>query len=127
MARKIQVEFDGHVPQNRDQLRSLPGVGEYIANMVLILSYHGSRIAIDSNVIRLATRFFGIEHNSEIRRNKKFIEFCQDLTIGLSSSEMRTLNLVLIDFPALICRTKPLCNMCPLATHCNYFEKEFNR
>ena len=126
MAKKIIRDFNGKLPSEREMLFTIPGIGDYIAEMIIILAFRGKGIAIDSNVVRLITRFFGIETKGELRRRKNFINFCQELNRRMSSDEVRNFNLAIIDFPSMICKPKPLCNVCPLASRCIYFNDMMN-
>ena len=124
MANKISKDFNGLIPNDRSQLCSIPGIGDYIADMLCVLAFHGRRIGIDTNVIRLVTRFFGIKPEGEMRRKRDFIEFCQRLVRDIHPEQVREINLALIDFPSIICKPRPLCQICPLSAQCNYFKKE---
>lgn len=64
----------------RKELLELPGVGDYIADAILVFAFHKRRTIVDSNVIRLVTRFFGIVTKGEMRRNREFVGFCQALS-----------------------------------------------
>ena len=124
MANKLSKDLNGRIPNDRNQLCSIPSIGDYIADMLSVLAFQGRRIAIDSNVVRLVTRFFGIKPKGEMRRQKQFIEFCQQLVFQLPPEQFRNFNLALIDFASIVCKPKPLCQNCPLSAHCNYLKKE---
>jgi len=49
-------QFDGNVPDNREDLESLPGVGRKTANVVLNEGFGQPTIAVDTHVFRLANR-----------------------------------------------------------------------
>ncbi len=121
-ARNILIEHKGTIPSERKALLKIPGIGDYIADAMISFAFNGKRTVIDSNVIRLATRFFGIESKGEMRRNRNFIDFCQSISADLKPEESRNLNWALIDHSAAVCKPVPLCDQCPLSKSCQYFK-----
>lgn len=59
IAKKVSSQHNGKVPNNYNELRKLPGVGDYIANAILCYAFDQPVVPIDTNVIRLFTRYFG--------------------------------------------------------------------
>ncbi|MGA8008351.1 MAG: endonuclease III [Thiomonas sp.] len=49
-------QFDGEVPQSREALESLPGVGRKTANVVLNVAFGHDTIAVDTHIFRVANR-----------------------------------------------------------------------
>ncbi|MFN0040882.1 MAG: endonuclease III, partial [Burkholderiales bacterium] len=49
-------QFDGEVPQNREVLESLPGVGRKTANVILNTAFGMPTIAVDTHIFRVANR-----------------------------------------------------------------------
>jgi A/G-specific adenine glycosylase len=126
MVSKISVEYNGIIPSNKEQLLSLPGIGDYIADALIVFAYGGKGVVVDSNVVRLVSRFFGINYKGEMRRNRDFKNFCQKLAQGISSKDIKKFNWALIDHPGKICTPIPRCQICPLSRKCNYFQNRFN-
>ena len=122
-ARNILIEHRGTIPSERKTLLRIPGIGDYIADAMISFAFDGRRIVIDSNVVRLVSRFFGIETKGEMRRNKKFIGFCQSMSEGLKPDMTKDFNWSLIDHSAAVCRPAPLCDQCPLSKSCQYFKE----
>jgi endonuclease-3 len=56
LARRILEDYDGQVPEDFEQLISLPGVGRKTANVVLSVGFGQERIAVDTHVFRLSNR-----------------------------------------------------------------------
>jgi len=123
MVQEINSKYDGLIPSERQELLTIPGVGDYISDAVTVFGFGGRRTVIDSNVIRLVSRFFGVPIQGEVRRNKDFVRFCQTLVNKLPSNRIKDFNWALIDLPALICIRNPRCQICPLSSKCNYFAK----
>ncbi len=55
-ARILVDEFGGEVPQEREKLEKLPGVGRKTANVVLNVAFGQPTIAVDTHIFRVANR-----------------------------------------------------------------------
>jgi A/G-specific adenine glycosylase len=117
MARVLVENFEGRVPQDRDLLAGLPGVGRYIASATLCFAF-GLRIPIvDTNVIRIFSRYFGIISNE--RRPKDDPQLWKVAEMLLPRKNIEEYNWALIDFAALVCTArKPSCQACPMSREC---------
>ncbi len=119
-AEAICRDYEGKVPWCREQLISLPGVGEYIADAVLCYAFGEPTVPIDTNVIRLFTRYFGlISTKARPRTDKVLAEEIRVLYSGFEKT--RDANLAVLDFAAAVCSArKPTCFSCPLSIRCIY-------
>ncbi len=118
MAKEIQERYEGTVPQDMDKLIELPGVGPYIASAILCFVYDENIAVLDTNIVRVIGRIFGLEVRDSSRRSKEFRSIMKDL---ISHGEPRRFTLSLIDFAALICRpSRPRCEICPLKGICKF-------
>lgn len=119
VAREIREKYQCQVPQERNELMTLPGVGDYVAGAVLSIAYGKREWIVDSNIVRVFKRYFGITTSSEGRRNKNIIETAK---LYASADDPRNVNLALLDFAALICTPKnPNHEKCPLKAECHFF------
>ena len=92
----------------------LPGVGKYTKDALLSFAYDEQIITQDTNVIRIFSRFFGVE------KPDIFIEKNQDFF--LENVKSRKFNQTLMDFGSKICKTNnPLCNECIFSKDCKKF------
>jgi len=104
------------IPTTIHQLQGLPGIGPYVARAVLINADGLRVIAIDTNVVRVVCRYFGLPEADSLRRHKGFQAFADSL---VRHSLPRQLNYALLDLASLICRPKrPHCHICPLSANC---------
>ena len=125
MARRLVQEYGGDVPRERTALLSLPGVGEYVARAVRCVAFDESEVLVDTNTVRVAGRYFGIEVHPESRRSKSVQEAVAQL---VDHSRPRTSNLALLDFAAKICRpARPECAQCPVASGCTWWEANMSK
>jgi A/G-specific adenine glycosylase len=106
------------IPEEKEILLKLPGVGEYVASAYRSLHLNKRDVIIDSNVVRLLSRFFGFDAHGETRRQKWFIKLANTLT---PQRNFYFYNYALIDFPRAICKTRALCKKCVFKNKCAYY------
>ena len=56
LVEKLLAEYDGKVPETREELMKLPGVGRKTANVVLSNAFHIPAMAVDTHVFRVSNR-----------------------------------------------------------------------
>lgn len=56
LSQKLIAEHGGNVPQNRDELVALPGVGRKTANVVMNIAFGEPTIAVDTHIFRVSNR-----------------------------------------------------------------------
>ena len=102
-----------------DNLRDIPGVGEY-ADAMLRNRLFDERIAtVDSNVVRIFSRWQNYPYHRDARRNRDLIDLANRF---VNSKRSKELNLALLDFSALVCRPRKAdCPACPLKTLCSFY------
>ena len=119
LIRQIKEQYHGSIPRELDDLRKLPGVGEYVAAAVACYAFGHRTVAIDSNVVRVVSRLFGISVTIDSgRRDTRLIHAAASLA---PQHRPRDFNLALLDISALICKPKPLCEICPLMKYCAFY------
>jgi A/G-specific adenine glycosylase len=111
--------YNSKLPNTIDEVKKLPGVGEYTANALLGLIYNQPKIAIDGNVKRVFARL--------INKKKERINFEKLILLNKKKlfSTNRNADFVeaLMEFGALICKPKdPKCSVCCLNKSCKYFK-----
>jgi endonuclease-3 len=114
---KILEDFSGKVPDNMEDLITLPGVARKTANIVLSSGYKKAEgIAVDTHVKRLSGRL-GL--STEKDPNK--IE--QDLMRIVPREEWIDFNYMLVNHGRQVCQArKPKCPECPLSHLCPFYE-----
>ena len=64
---KILIKkYNGKVPKSFEELKELPGIGDYTANVLLALIYNQPRVALDGNVKRVLSRLSNINTEDEL-------------------------------------------------------------
>ena len=115
-AREIERRFDGVIPEGREELESLPGVGPYIAAAIRCFAYGSADAIMDTNTVRIASRVFDFPMTDGSRRSPRVRQL---LELLVDPSHPREFNLALLDLGALVCRPRePLCGECPVQMLC---------
>ena len=57
-AKKVIFEFNGILPNNIEELKKLPGIGEYTSRAIMAIAYNKPVIPLDGNVERILKRVF---------------------------------------------------------------------
>ena len=111
--------YKGKLPKTLDEIKKLPGIGDYTGSALLGLVYDQPRIAVDGNVKRVFARNLNKkEANIDF---KKLVNFNSKMLFN----NKRNADFVeaLMEFGALICRPKdPKCVVCCLKKTCKYFK-----
>lgn len=114
------AERNGKVPDTKEELLKLPGVGLYATNAFLSMHIGRKEPVLDGNAVRLWSRIFGFSTDPETRRKGWFIKLATCMTPG---HHAKRFNFALLDFTRAVCKLKPLCNKCPLASSCAYYKR----
>ena len=122
MARKLVEEYHGEVPDDIDNLMSLPGVGRKTANVILSVVYYRPAMAVDTHVFRVAERL-GLTTGSRSPRATE-----EKLTGNIPVDMIARAHHWLILHGRYVCKArKPECDTCFLADVCRYHEREAAR
>jgi A/G-specific adenine glycosylase len=123
LGKAITNSFNGTIPNEKEKLLTLPGIGEYVASAVLCFAYGKDLPIIDSNVCRVIARLFNISAKGEARRDRVFIQTVSKLHSFVPSGKSKEYNWAIIDLAATVCTPrKPKCIICPLKPICSYAE-----
>jgi len=123
MAAELEVRFRGQIPQEFDDLISLPGVSHYIASAVRCFAFSHPDVILDTNTVRVTGRLLGLPVTDSSRRSSLFRSILEKL---LDKKHPCEFNFALIDFAALICRSRnPQHDECCVNRYCNYYKKLF--
>lgn len=116
-ARRITREWEGRVPDERAAFRSLPGVGDYIANAVLSIAFHQPWAVVDGNVKRVLARLFLVD--APVNRPSAHPRYQAIADRLLDRDDPATHNQAVMELGALVCTPRqPACSACPLAFRC---------
>lgn len=108
----------GRFPKAIKEIEGLPGVGQYIANSILLFCHEKPAPLLDFNMARVIERYFGPRKLADIR----YDPFLQEITlIIVNCNNSKEINWAILDFAALVCKkNRPLCAYCPLTKDCSW-------
>lgn len=115
IANRLVNDYDGVVPNDRDYLENLPGVGRKTTNVVLSNLFGIPAIAVDTHVNRVSKRL-GLAKLSDdvLVVEKKLMKF-------FPKEKWSRLHHQLVLFGRYFCKSKnPSCETCPFKTKCKY-------
>ncbi|MFP6756413.1 MAG: endonuclease III [Alphaproteobacteria bacterium] len=117
LSRKLIDEFDSQVPQTREELESLPGVGRKTANVVLNIAFGAPTIAVDTHLFRVGNR-------TGLAPGETPLEVELGLEKKVPPAYKRHAHHWLILHGRYVCQArKPKCPICPIEDLCGYSEK----
>ncbi len=112
-------KYGGRLPGSYEELRKLPGLGNYSAGAVASLCYEEPVPAVDGNVLRVLARFFGDARDvrlPEVRKEAE--EVIRKVLEG--GAAVSLFNEGLMELGETLCmpKGKPQCSHCPLKENC---------
>ena len=120
LSQKLVDAYGGKVPEDREALESLPGVGRKTANVVLNIAFGQPTMAVDTHVFRLA-------HRLDLSKGKTPLDVELDLVKIIPEPFMRHAHHWLILHGRYVCMArKPLCDQCVISDLCHAPEKWFD-
>ncbi len=120
--REVVERYEGEVPNTREEISSLKGVGPYTAGAVLSIAYGKPEPAVDGNVMRVLSRVLLVDEDiAKASTRKLFEKILYDL---VSKEDPSSFNQGLMELGALICTpTSPGCLLCPVREHCRAYDQ----
>ena len=114
VSRILIDQYGGEVPNDMDELLTLPGVGRKTANCVFVFAFREAAIPVDTHVHRISNRW-GIADTKK-PEDTEFVlmeKVPKDLWVYLND--------LMVQFGQTICRPiGPQCDICPLTDLCQY-------
>lgn len=119
MAQRLVNNFNSIVPDNMNDLESLPGVGRKTANVILSVAFDKPAMAVDTHVFRVSNRI-GLTNNSKtpLETEKELVKNIPENLIGKAHHW-------LILHGRYICTARnPKCDDCGIKMYCKYYAKK---
>jgi A/G-specific adenine glycosylase len=116
-AQRIVAEHQGQLPQDVEQLRSLPGIGRSTAAAILALSYGQRHAILDGNVKRVLSRYFEVDGSpASSAVQARLWQLADQCT---PAAQVAIYTQAIMDLGATLCvRSRPRCVECPLSSSC---------
>lgn len=104
------------IPDRRDLLLELPGIGRYTAGAIASIAFGEAVGLVDGNVARVLARIFAIDEDMRRRGMKRAEHIAEELVPENAPGDW---NQALMELGALICTPRsPSCQRCPVASSC---------
>ena len=118
----ILAKHNGQVPNDRDELMKLPGVGPKTADIVLSFAFRLPEIAVDTHVETVAKRLGIADEKDGYEEIKRKLEELTEI------DDRPLINTLFVKFGKEICRRPiPKCRLCPFTTLCRYYQNTITK
>jgi len=116
----ILVErYGGRFPEELNELLKLPGVGSYIAGILMCFAFGKRFPVLDSNVKRVLSRVFGIIFPTDAHKRPGILQMLEKF---FPSQRVKEFVIGLLDLGITVCLPKkPRCGLCPLKNICRTY------
>ena len=117
MAKKLVSDFGGVVPEDVDQLQTLPGVGRKTANVIASVVFDKPAMAVDTHVFRVSERI-GL-----VTGSKNPLQTERELVKYIPAELIPKAHHWIILHGRYVCLArKPKCESCGLTEWCRFFQ-----
>jgi len=118
MSRRLVDAYQGQVPDNIEDLQTLPGVGRKTANVICAVIWEQPTMAVDTHIFRVSERL-GLTTNS-----KNPLQTEKQLTKYIPAELIPKAHHWLLLHGRYVCMArKPQCDKCGIKTWCRYYNK----
>ncbi len=116
-AQQVLKLWQGKIPEGREQLKSLPGIGDYTAGALASIAFGHPEPLVDGNVMRVFSRLFALRgHPKSPLLFQEVWRRAQNLVPDKSPGDF---NQALMELGATVCRPRvPACERCPVREFC---------
>ncbi|MCR2806117.1 A/G-specific adenine glycosylase [Paenibacillus soyae] len=116
-ARMVVQLYGGIIPDDKEAVAGLKGVGPYTAGAIMSIAFNRPEPAVDGNVMRVLSRFFCLE--DDIAKPKTRVGIEKLAASLIPEGAAGDFNQALMELGALVCTPKsPSCLPCPVMEHC---------
>ena len=116
-AKVVAEKFNGQLPRDLTELRSLPGIGRYTVGAIASMAFGMDEPTLDGNLRRVFSRLFDISEFADSPSGEKIL--WELAAQNLPKRKAGDYNQALMDLGATICQPKnPRCLICPLMEIC---------
>ena len=117
LAGMLKDKYNGQVPEDYDELVSLPGVGRKTANVVLSVGFGQQRIAVDTHVFRVSNRIGLVAEDDVLKTELSLMDRIPE------SRWSRTHHSLIFHGRNICDARKPKCEECPINMYCLWDKK----
>lgn len=115
-AKIIVSDYNGEFPNELNVIKKLKGVGDYTAGAIHSIAFNQPTPAIDGNVMRVLSRITEYPNDVSMKESSDYFETI--LHSLIKHETPRDFTQAMMELGALVCKKKPLCEICPLQKEC---------
>ncbi len=116
VAKIVQSQYGGNVPDNLDELVKMPGVGRKTANCVLVYAFEKPAIPVDVHVHRISNRLGLVDTKTPEETEFALIE-------KIPKKYWLQINDTFVMYGQNICKPiSPMCSVCRIKRLCKYYK-----
>lgn len=116
----LKLEYNSQIPDQRELLEKLPGVGRKTASVILNIAFNQPTIAVDTHIFRVANRTGLAKGKTPLAVENKLLKITPTKFIKIAHH-------LLLLHGRYVCKAqKPLCNKCAIKKMCAYYKKNLN-
>jgi len=120
-AREVVRRFGGAIPRDYEQIRSLPGVGDYTARAILSIAFDQPYTLLDGNVARVLSRLAALQGNLHQPGFRRAVQ--AELQLLLARRSPGNFNQALMELGQTLCLPRtPQCAACPVRSWCRGYK-----
>ena len=123
-AERVVTDYGGELPRTFEELKGLPGIGDYTAAAIASICFGAPEPAVDGNLLRVAARLCACAEDITDARVKR--AFRARMAEAIDRQRPGAWNQAMMDLGATVCLPggAPLCASCPLRSLCEAYRLE---
>lgn len=113
--------YKGKFPKTFEELKSIPGIGDYTASALIAIGRNDPDLALDANLERVLARYFSLKEEKGLKLQKEIKTKLHsgNLEVDFEKYSPRELNEALMDLGRVFCQARRAdCLICPLNSKC---------
>ncbi|MGN1346561.1 MAG: A/G-specific adenine glycosylase [Eubacteriales bacterium] len=123
-AELLVAEYGGELPHTAEELRKLPGIGDYTAGAIASIAFGEPEPAVDGNVLRVYSRLFASADDIALEKTKKAVrERLRESYPRGREAGLLTEGLMELGETVCLPNGEPHCMACPLRERCRAFRQ----
>ena len=118
-AQQLVAQWEGQLPPSAEDLKKLPGIGDYTAGAIASIAYGNPEPAVDGNVLRLVLRLTASREDALNQRTRgRITELLRQVYPAGPEAGLLTEGLMELGETVCLPQGKARCGACPLAELC---------
>ncbi len=122
-AEMVVKNYHGKIPENREELMKIPGIGPYISSAIASMAFQKPVASLDGNLYRVLARIYLWEEEiNSVHSKRALAQLAENL---LCQDKPGDFNQAMMDLGATICipNGAPMCGRCPVNEHCKAYSE----